>query len=105
VGISSAAIICCKSISIGNNVKIGGNTVIYDSDFHSLNFASRRTKDSDIPEMKPVIIEDDVFIGAHVTILKGVHIGARAIIAAGSVITKSIPVDETWGGNPAKRIR
>ena len=38
-------------------------------------------------------------------ILKGVHIGARSIVATGSVVTKSIPADEIWGGNPAKFIR
>lgn len=105
VGISSSAIVCYKSITIGDNVKIGGNTVIYDSDFHSLDFSKRKFSETDVPEMKPVLISDDVFIGAHVTILKGVHIGSRAVIAAGSVVTKSIPADEIWGGNPAKRIR
>lgn len=54
---------------------------------------------------KPIVIEDDVFIGAHSIILKGVNIGQGAIIAAGSVVTKSIPAYETWGGNPAKKIR
>lgn len=103
-GISSSAIICYDSISIGNNVKIGGNTVIYDSDFHALDFIKRRSALTDIPQTKAVIIADDVFIGAHVTILKGVNIGARSIIAAGSIVTKDIPPDEIWGGNPAKKI-
>lgn len=105
VGASSAAFICYTSITVGNNVKIGGNTVIYDSDFHSLNYEKRRKVKTDIPESKPVSIENDVFIGAHVTILKGVRIGARAIVAAGSVVTKNVPADEVWGGNPAKKIR
>ena len=105
IGISSNAFICYKSIRVGNNVKIGGNTVIYDSDFHSLNYLKRRTSKTDNPEMKAVTIDDDVFIGAHVTILKGVYIGPRAIVAAGSVITKDIPADEIWGGNPAQKIR
>lgn len=105
VGISSSAIVCYKSITIGDNVKIGGNTVIYDSDFHSLDFIKRRVRETDTPQLKSVIIGNDVFIGAHVTVLKGVHIGDRAIIAASSVITKNIPPDEIWGGNPAKKIR
>jgi len=105
VGMSSTVIICYKSISIGNNVKIGGNTVVYDSDFHSLDFSKRRSSGTDIPEKKAVVIEEDVFIGAHVTILKGVRIGARAIVGAGSVITKNIPPDEIWAGNPAKKIK
>ena len=50
----------------------------------------------------PVVIEDDCFIGAGSIILKGVHIGARTIIGAGSVVTKDIPADVTAGGNPCK---
>ena len=53
----------------------------------------------------PIVIEDDVFIGANSIICKGVHIGARSIIAAGSVVVKDIPRDEVWGGNPARFIR
>ena len=53
----------------------------------------------------PVIIEDTVFIGAKCIILKGVTIGQNSIVGAGSVVTKSIPADEIWGGNPAKFIR
>lgn len=53
----------------------------------------------------PVTIEDDVFIGMNCVILKGVTIGARSIIAAGSVVTKSIPADCVAGGNPAKVIK
>ena len=58
----------------------------------------------DIPTL-PIVIEDDVWIGAHSLILKGVHIGARSIIAAGSVVTSDIPSDSIAGGNPAKVIR
>jgi len=54
---------------------------------------------------KPVIIEDNVFIGAHSLILKGVIIGENSIIGAGSVVTKSIPANQIWGGNPSKFIR
>ena len=53
----------------------------------------------------PVTIGDDVFIGAHSTILKGVTIGDRAIIGACSVVTKNVPDDEIWAGNPARFIR
>lgn len=53
----------------------------------------------------PIVIEDDVLIGTRCIILKGVTIGARSIIAAGSVVTKSIPADCIAGGNPAKVIR
>lgn len=105
VGISSSAIISYNEIKIGNNVKIGGNTVIYDSDFHNLDYRLRQNIKTDIPKTAPVIIEDDVFIGSHSTILKGVRIGKCSIIAACSVVTKNIPPMEIWGGNPAKLIR
>ncbi len=107
VGISSTSIICQKKIEIGNNVKIGGNTVIYDTDFHSLNYEVRRNFSDDLlhANSTEVEIEDDVFIGAHCIVLKGVKIGRGSIVAAGSVVSKSIPPFEIWGGNPAKFIR
>ncbi len=106
VGMSSTAIICNYSISIGNNVTIGGNTVIYDTDFHSINPIIRIDKllDKKTAIKKAVIINDNVFIGAHSTILKGVTIGENAVIGACSVITKDVPPNEIWAGNPAKYI-
>lgn len=53
----------------------------------------------------PITIEDDVWIGAFTTILKGVHIGARSIIGANSVVTKDIPADCIAAGNPCRIIR
>ena len=53
----------------------------------------------------PVVIGDDVFVGAKCIILKGVTIGKGAIIGAGSVVTKNIPARQIWAGNPAKFIR
>lgn len=106
VGISQTALICHKSITIGNDVKIGGGVCIYDTDFHSLNPEIRKSKE-DIKHRieKPVIIKDNVFIGAHSLILKGVTIGENSIIGAGSVVTKSIPDNQIWAGNPAKFIK
>lgn len=107
VGISCAAIVCGKKVTIGNNVRIGGGTVIYDNDFHSLNADERNS----VPEVTtniqyaPVEIKENAFIGAHAIILKGVTIGRNAIIGAGSVVVKSVPDNEIWGGNPAKFIK
>ena len=53
----------------------------------------------------PIVIEDDVWVGAHSIILKGVTIGARSIIGAGSVVTKSIPADCVAAGNPCRVIK
>ena len=107
VGMSSTAIHCNKSIRIGNNVRIGGNTVIYDTDFHSLNIESRIGEKENIANviMKEVVIGDNVFIGAHCVILKGVTIGDNSIVGAGAVVAKSIPPNEIWAGNPARFIK
>jgi len=53
----------------------------------------------------PIIIRDYVFIGGSSIILKGVTIGKNSIVAAGSMVTKSIPDNEIWGGNPAKYLK
>jgi acetyltransferase-like isoleucine patch superfamily enzyme len=105
VGMSSAAIVCYEKIEIGDNVNLGGNVVIYDTDFHSLNPQDRLNRISDIARTKPIKIGNNVFIGAHTTILKGVSIGDNSIIGACSVVTKNIPSNEIWAGNPAKFIR
>lgn len=52
-----------------------------------------------------MVINDNVFIGARCIILKGVTIGSKSIIGAGSVVTKNIPEGEIWAGNPAKFIK
>ena len=107
VGFSSICLWSKKSITIGNNVKIGADSLIFDSDMHSLNFIERRLPETDSSNAKsmPIIIKDDVFIGTRSIINKGVIIGERSIVASGSVVTKSIPQDEIWGGNPAKFIK
>lgn len=107
VGISQAAIICHTKIVIGNNVNIGGGVCIYDTDFHSLDYRLRENANTDMVNKikKPVIIEDNAFIGAHSIILKGVTIGKNAVIGAGSVVTRSVPANQIWAGNPAKFIR
>jgi acetyltransferase-like isoleucine patch superfamily enzyme len=106
-GVSSAAIVVHEHVKIGNHVRIGGNVVIYDTDFHSLNSSERTAKIENRVNIKtsPVIIEDYAFIGAHSTILKGVKIGRNSIIGAGSLVCKSVPPNEIWAGNPAKFLR
>lgn len=114
VGISSACIWANESVTIGNNVKIGACSVIIDNDAHPIDYIQRRDdyfKQVGLEEYKktistkPITIEDDVWIGANCQILKGVRIGARSIIAAGSVVTNSIPADCVAGGNPCKVIK
>ncbi len=114
VGISSACIWAKDSIIIGDNVKIGACCTIIDNDAHPHYYLNRRDEYaksvgqdryfSTIPTA-PIVIEDDVWLGAQCQILKGVHIGARSIVAAGSVVTNDIPSDCIAGGNPCKIIR
>ncbi|MBD1395400.1 acyltransferase [Mucilaginibacter glaciei] len=107
VGITSVTLFCKQKITIGNNVKIGINTVIYDTDFHSLDAAYRNSYPErlDGVRAKPVVIMDGAFIGGHSTILKGVTIGRNSIVAAGSVVFNDIPDEQIWGGNPASFIK
>jgi acetyltransferase-like isoleucine patch superfamily enzyme len=107
VGVTSVALICHNRISIGNNVKIGINTVIYDTDFHSLDARMRNSYPErlDGVKSKPVIVHDGAFIGGHSTILKGVTIGKNSIVGAGSVVFEDIPDEQVWAGNPARYVR
>ena len=107
VGMSSPVIWAHKSIKIGNHVKFGANVIVMDSDAHSLNFLLRRDASVDMQHKKDaeIVIEDDAFIGMNTIIMKGVTIGARSIIGAGSIVTKSIPADCIAAGNPAMIIK
>lgn len=102
VGISGSTINSINSITIGNNVLIGSGCLISDNDSHPINYTQRNDYSKIIS--KPIIIGDDVFIGARSIILKGVEIGKGSVIGAGSVVTKSFPEFSIIGGNPAKLI-
>lgn len=105
VGISHTAITAMKSVEICDNVKIGSNSMITDTDFHPIDPEKRIIDDEAAVNTKPVKIEKNVFIGARSIILKGVTIGENSVVGAGSVVTKSIPAGEIWAGNPAKFIK
>lgn len=105
VGISNSTIVCWDNIYIGDNVNIGGDCKIWDTDFHSLNSINRSAEvDLDI-NTQPILIKNSSFIGGSSLILKGVTIGENSIIAAGSVVSKDIPDNELWGGNPIRFIK
>ena len=106
-GLNGSFINCKESITIGENVKIGGTCKIYDNNFHSTDYVKRRDPNEDKQDVasSPIVIGNDAFIGMGCIIGKGVTIGERSIIAAGSVVVKSIPADCIAGGNPCKVIK
>jgi acetyltransferase-like isoleucine patch superfamily enzyme len=83
-------------VMIGNRVMIGSHTAI-TSVTHD--YSLRTMRDSLI--MKPVVIEDDVWIGAHCTILPGLRIGHGAVVGAGAVVTRDVPPEAIVAGVPA----
>lgn len=100
VGISGVSINCRSSITIGNNVAIGGGAGIWDHDFHPMDAGERNSNPSAEGITKPIVIEDDVFIGARALILKGVTIGKGSVIGAGAIVAKSVPPNSVVYGNP-----
>lgn len=104
VGISGTSLVCEKSITIGNRVRIGANSIVIDTDFHSLS-AEVRSQDPNESIKRPVIIDDDVFIGMNCIVLKGTTIGKGSVIGAGSVVSGNIPENSLAVGNPAKVVR
>ena len=105
VGITRAEITSFDEITIEDDVLIGGNCKIWDTDFHSLVYSERmKATDNDV-HVNSVRIEKGAFIGAGSYILKGVVIGEYSIVGAGSVVTHNIPPMEIWAGNPARFIK
>ena len=104
-GMSGGVIYAAVSVTIGRYVNIGVNVCIYDTDMHSLELGERREGKGGDKTASPIVIEDDVWIGANAMILKGVTVGRGAVIGAGSVVTKNIPSLTVWAGNPAVCIK
>jgi acetyltransferase-like isoleucine patch superfamily enzyme len=108
-----AVFMCAEHISIGNRVVVSYNVTIADSDFHPIDpelrkqdaianspFGDRSTRPAVVS--RPVVIEDDVWIGIGAIVLKGVRIGRGARIGAGAVITSEILPGQSVVGNPAR---
>ena len=96
---------CARSIRVGDDVLIAGRVRIHDNDGHPLDHALRLANEpSRFEDAQPVEIGSGAWIGAQVILLKGVRIGARAVVGAGSVVTKDVPEDSIVAGNPARTL-
>jgi acetyltransferase-like isoleucine patch superfamily enzyme len=98
-GATGVSIIAASNITIGKNVLIGAYCMIIDNDLHASNPHKR---EFDEFKAKPVVIEDNVFLGFNCIVLKGVKIGANSVIAANSLVISSIPENSFAMGNPCK---
>jgi acetyltransferase-like isoleucine patch superfamily enzyme len=111
--LNGALVMAEERIEIGSHCLISWNVGIADSDFHPLEPAQRIidahalapffTDRPPRPKLRtaPVIISDNVWIGMNAVILKGVTIGENSVVAAGAVVTKSVPPNVVVAGNPA----
>lgn len=93
-----------SSCHIGNNVMIGRNLTVIPRD-HCFERTDIPMIQQGFTKIEPIIIDDDIWIGDNVTILKGVHIHSHSIIAAGAVVTHDVPEYAIVGGVPAKVIK
>src|SRR4051812_6486435 len=115
--LNGALIMAEEQIQIGSHCLVSWNVGIADSDFHPLEPAQRLVDAQALapfykdrpprPKLRtaPVIIADNVWIGMNATILKGVTIGENSVVAAGSVVTKSVPGNTVVAGNPAVPVK
>jgi acetyltransferase-like isoleucine patch superfamily enzyme len=97
----------CEGVTIGDNCFIGHSVVFINDNYpRAVNLKGNLETEEDwAPRFVKTNIGNNVSLGSNATILGGVTIGDRAIIGAGSVVTKDIPANEIWAGNPAKMLR
>lgn len=93
-----ASIAADAEVRIGDRVRIGPYAMIVDTDFHDAHVRSTR------PPGVPIVIEDDAWIGAKASVLKGVRIGRAAIVGVGAVVTRHVEPYAIVAGSPAKPI-
>ena len=113
--LQEALLVCEVEIRIGNHVAVGWHATIIDADFHPVAIEARiadavacsplgRGRAHPPFARRPVVIEDDAYIGPNVTILKGVRVGAGAFVEAGAVVARDVPPGRRVLGNPARLV-
>ncbi|SFV33393.1 acyltransferase [Hyphomicrobium facile] len=95
------SILATKLVSIGPDCKVGMEVLMMDNDFHQVDPHKRWIR----PSSAPIVLEENVWLGARVIVLSGVTIGANSVIAAGSVVTRDIPPRSFAAGQPARVIK
>jgi len=100
-GFSGTVISATMGVTIGDRVLCGANVTITDNDWHQLDPEDRLG----LGEAAPIVIEDNVWLGLGVVVLKGVTIGHDSVVAAGSIVSDSIPPLSLAAGCPARVIR
>lgn len=113
--LANASIAAVEHIRIGSRVFVAGGVTIVDSDFHPMDPAVRLADSVALSpigdrsrrprvEARPVIIEDDVWIGFNAVILKGVRVASGVTIEPGSLVVRDIPANTLVSGNPARPV-
>ena len=90
-----------ERLVVGDDCLIASGCIFIDHD-HGMDISQPMSKQEQ--PSAPILVGDGAWLGASVIVLKGVQIGEGAVVGAGSVVTRSIPNLEIWGGNPARKI-
>ena len=90
-----------ETVTIGSRVQIGPR-VMFETMTHGLVYEPGQGRGG---STKPIVVEDEVWIGAGVIVTQGVTIGRGAVVAAGAVVTKDVPAETVVGGVPARVLR
>lgn len=94
-----------SSITIGGKCLIAANCQIFDGNGHDLCLENPSERIYSVGKAKPIVIEDNVWLGINCIVLPGVTIGQGSVVAAGSVVSHNIPPQCLVAGNPAKVIK
>lgn len=95
----------CERVELGNHVRVANGVLIADNPGHPLDPVARRTEPVTADQVRPIRIEDDVWIGTRAMIFGGVTIGRGSVVAAGSVVTRDVPPGVVVAGSPARVVR